>query len=80
MEIVSKDDFIKDDDPNNNYIQDPLHVQFFLQYVKLRKIIGLVLLHHYSVVSKAQRRKVINLIYSDMALADWLQNCLKEVH
>ena len=80
VEMISEDDFIEDDDPNNENRQDPLHVQFFLQYVKLCEIMGLVLSHHYSVASKAQRRKVINLTHSDMALADWLQNCPKEVY
>lgn len=79
VEMVTEDDFIEDDDPNNEYAQDPLHVQFFLQYVKLCEIMGLVLSHHYSVAPKARRRNVIDLTHSDMALADWLRNCPKEV-
>lgn len=80
VEMVSEDDFIEDDDPNNEYAQDPLHIQFFLQYVKLCEIMGLVLSQQYSVASKARRQNAIDLTHSDMALADWLQNCPKEVY
>ena len=80
VEMVCEDDFIEDDDPNNEYAQDPLHIQFFLQYVKLCEIMGLVLSQQYSVASKARRQNAIDLTHSDMALADWLQNCPKEVY
>ena len=80
VEMVSEDDFIEDDDPNTEYPPDPLHVQFFLQYVKLCEIMGLVLSQQYSVASKARRQNAIDLTHSDMALADWLQNCPKEVY
>ena len=55
-------------------------VQFFLQYVKLCEIMGLVLSQQYSVASKARRTNAIDLTHSDMALADWLQNCPREVY
>ena len=41
---------------------------------------GLVLAQQYSVASKARRQNAIDLTHSDMALADWLQNCPKEVY
>lgn len=86
--MVSEEDFIDDDDPSgpasNNHGQseyppDPIHVQFFLQYVKLCEIMGLVLAQQYSVASKLRRTNAIDLTHSDMALADWLQNCSPEV-
>jgi len=81
VEMVSEEDFIEDEnDPNPEFPQDPLHVQFFLQYVKLCEIMGLVLSQQYSVASKARRQNAIDLTHSDMALADWLQNCPKEVY
>jgi hypothetical protein len=81
VEMVTEDDFIEDEtDPNPEFPQDPLHVQFFLQYVKLCEIMGLVLSQQYSVASKARRQNAIDLTHSDMALADWLQNCPKEVY
>jgi hypothetical protein len=81
VEMVSEDDFIEEEnDPKPEFPQDPLHVQFFLQYVKLCEIMGLVLSQQYSVASKARRQNAIDLTHSDMALADWLQNCPKEVY
>jgi hypothetical protein len=81
VEMVCEDDFIEDDgDPNNEFPPDPLHIQFFLQYVKLCEIMGLVLSQQYSVASKARRQNAIDLTHSDMALADWLQNCPKGVY
>src|SRR3954465_8385504 len=51
VEMVCEEDFIEDSDSNNQYAQDPLHIQFFLQYVKLCEIMGLVLSQQYSVAS-----------------------------
>ncbi|CAG8970693.1 hypothetical protein HYALB_00003448 [Hymenoscyphus albidus] len=81
VEMVSEEDFIEDEeDQPSEYPPDVLHVQFFLQYVKLCEIMGLVLSQQYSVASKARRQNAIDLTHSDMALADWLQNCPKEVY
>jgi len=78
--MITEDDFIEDEtdqpaEPKPNHI----HVQFFLHYVKLCEIMGIVLSQQYSVASKAGRQNVINLTHSDMALADWFRNCPKEV-
>lgn len=79
--MVSEDDFIEDEvDSSAEYPPDHIHVQFFLQYVKLCEIMGLVLSQQYSVSSKARRTNAIDLTHSDMALADWLQNCPREVY
>ncbi len=64
----------------SEYPPDPIHVQFFLQYVKLCEIMGLVLSQQYSVAAKGRQRNPIDLTHSDMALADWLQNCPKIVY
>ncbi|KAL8707885.1 MAG: hypothetical protein Q9220_007169 [cf. Caloplaca sp. 1 TL-2023] len=81
VEMVSEDDFIEDEvDQPAKYPPNPIHVQFFLQYVRLCEIMGLVLAQQYSVASKARRQNAIDLTHSDMALADWLQNCPKEVY
>ncbi|KAJ5580850.1 hypothetical protein N7450_007151 [Penicillium hetheringtonii] len=78
--MVTEDDFIEDElDTPAEYPPDPVHVQFFLQYVKLCEIMGLVLSQQYSVASKSRRMNAMDLTHSDMALADWLQNCPKEV-
>ncbi|KAL9614599.1 MAG: hypothetical protein Q9167_000887 [Letrouitia subvulpina] len=81
VEMVVEDDFIEDEvDQPAKYPPNPVHVQFFLQYVRLCEIMGLVLSQQYSVASKARRQNAIDLTHSDMALADWLQNCPKEVY
>ena len=81
VEMISEDDFIEDDGESPvEFKADPIHVQFFLQYVKLCEIMGLVLSQQYSVASKARRMNAIDLTHSDMALADWLQNCPREVY
>lgn len=80
VEMVCEDDFVEDEsEGGGDYPPDPVTVQFFLQYVKLCEIMGLVLSQQYSVASKARRQNAIDLTHSDMALADWLQNCPKEV-
>ncbi|KAL3304181.1 cutinase transcription factor 1 alpha [Colletotrichum asianum] len=81
VEMLTEDDFIEDEgDRNSEYPPDPIHVQFFMQYVKLCEIMGLVLSQQYSVASKGRQRNAIDLTHSDMALADWLQNCPKLVY
>jgi len=80
--MVTEDDFNEEDgDRPLEYQQDPTHVQFFLNYVKLCEIMGLVLSQNYAVgPQKASRIKALDLTHSDMALADWLQNCPKEIY
>ena len=81
VEMITEEDFIEDEgDPHHDYQADTVHIQFFLQYVKLCEIMGLVLSQQYSVASKARRTNAIDLTHSDMALADWLQNCPREVY
>ncbi|KAB5535326.1 fungal-specific transcription factor domain-containing protein [Coniochaeta sp. 2T2.1] len=80
VEMLTEDDFIEEEDTPSEYPPDPVHVQFFLQYVKLCEIMGLVLSQQYSVATKGNRRNPIDLTHSDMALADWLQNCPKIVY
>lgn len=76
VEMCTEDDFIDDEvDRPSDYPPDPIHVQFFLNYVKLCEIMGLVLSQQYSVASKAHRNVAIDLTHSDMALADWLSHC-----
>ncbi|KAM0741899.1 hypothetical protein ACQRIT_002076 [Beauveria bassiana] len=81
VEMLTEDDFIEDESGSNSeFAPDQIHVQFFLQYVKLCEIMGLVLSQQYSVASKGRQRNAIDLTHSDMALADWLQNCPKIVY
>lgn len=79
VEMITEDDFVEDEpDRAAEYPPDPVHVHFFINYVKLCEIMGLVLSQQYSVASKF-RRNALDLTHSDMALADWLQNCPPDV-
>ncbi|KAF2663978.1 cutinase transcription factor 1 alpha [Microthyrium microscopicum] len=80
VEMIHEDDFIEDEpDRQAEFPPDPIHVRFFISYVKLCEIMGLVLSQQYSVASKLQRTNAMDLTHSDMALADWFQHCPKEV-
>ena len=80
VEMLTEEDFVEDEpDRPAEFPPDPIHVQFFINYVKLCEIMGLVLSQQYSVASKFKRTNAIDLTHSDMALADWLQHCPKEV-
>ncbi|RYP43831.1 hypothetical protein DL768_009638 [Monosporascus sp. mg162] len=79
--MITEDDFIEDEPGHMSpYAPDPVHVDFFLQYVKLCEIMGLVLSQQYSAASRARPKNAIDLTHSDMALADWLQNCPRTVY
>jgi hypothetical protein len=79
VEMITEEDFIEDETDRPAEIpQDPIHVRFFISYVKLCEIMGLVLSQQYSVASKYKRTN-INLTHADMALADWFQSCPKDV-
>lgn len=81
VDMITEDDFVEDEPGHASpYTPDPVHVQFFLQYVKLCEIMGLVLSQQYSVASRGRPKNAIDLTHSDMALADWLQNCPKSVY
>ncbi|PFH55331.1 hypothetical protein XA68_18567 [Ophiocordyceps unilateralis] len=81
VEMLTEDDFIEDEpDGACDPAPDAVHVHFFLQYVKLCEIMGLVLSQQYSVASKGRQWNALDLTHSDMALADWLHNCPKIVY
>ncbi|CAK7269291.1 Transcriptional activator of fatty acid utilization [Sporothrix epigloea] len=76
VEMLVEEDFDEDEpDRPSPYKPDHLQVQFFLQYVKLCEIMGHVLSQQYSIASKGRQKSPMDLAHSDMALADWVQNC-----
>ncbi|KIM92971.1 hypothetical protein OIDMADRAFT_67974, partial [Oidiodendron maius Zn] len=79
VEAICEDDFIEDDDPSNAGSPSPHHIQFFMQYVKLSEIMGLILSQHYSVNSRAQKKNAIGIGHFNEALINWLQHCPREV-
>ncbi|KAJ4202392.1 Transcriptional activator of fatty acid utilization [Fusarium solani] len=80
VEALTEEDFLDEDEQDrvSEYPPDPVHVQFFLQYVKLCEIMGLVLSLKHSVASKGQQRIAVN--NAQVALADWLHRCPKIVY
>lgn len=75
VEMIKESDFMEDEPGiSAEYPPNPMHVQFFLQYVKLCEIMGLVLAQQYSVASKYRRQKVYDLEQSDIALMDWMKH------
>jgi hypothetical protein len=80
VEMITEDDFLEDDEKQvADYPPEPIHMQFFLHYVRLCQIMTFVLPQQDSATSKARRQSAIALTESDMALADWLQDCPESI-
>ncbi|KAM3079799.1 Transcriptional activator of fatty acid utilization [Clarireedia jacksonii] len=75
MEMIRAEDFIDD----HSGPEDELHVQLFLQYVKLCLITDEILEQHYSLKSTYLNRSFATLQECDLALNDWLQSCPRQV-
>ncbi|KAH6869188.1 fungal-specific transcription factor domain-containing protein [Thelonectria olida] len=75
VEALTEADFLDEDESDgvSECPPNPVHIQFFLQYVKLCEIMGIVLSLKHSVTSKGQQRSAINTAH--VALADWLRHC-----
>ena len=80
VEMICEDDFVES--KNSGVSGDSLHIQFFLQYVKVCKITGHVLSQHYSVASRILHEAstdTTDSIDCEKALSNWLQNCPEEL-
>ncbi|PNP78675.1 hypothetical protein FNYG_08021 [Fusarium nygamai] len=74
VDPISDDDFIEHDGNDiDDYPPDPIHVEFFVQYVKLCKLIGLVASKYSKLSRPGQDCNDINSIGS--ALSKWNQEC-----
>lgn len=71
VEMVCEDDFVDEEYPS-----DPVHVQFFLQYVRLCLMMSDVLQLWNSAPSKVRSHKEVA---TRMAVVDWLEKCPKEL-
>ena len=82
VEPISEDDFIENDEVDHpaEYQPNLIHVQFFLQYVKLCEIMGRALCQVHSPASKRSKTEFVDLIHHDTALAHWLQSCPHELN
>ncbi|RDW62097.1 hypothetical protein BP6252_11530 [Coleophoma cylindrospora] len=78
--MVCEDDFIEDEDGIDAIPQDPVHVHFFLQYVKICQIMDLILVRHFPITSKARRHHMLALSDCHAALAHWEENCPEILH
>lgn len=80
VEMICEEDF-NEDEPGvpMDFPPNLLHIKFFLHYVKLCDIMGLVLSQQYSVAIRVRRQHRIDLTHSDMALADWMINLPDEM-
>ena len=74
VEMVCEDDFLDEEYPPN-----PIAVQFFLQYVKLWRIMSFVPAQPDSLTVKAIRHNPSAFTQCDAALAQWLQECPEEM-
>jgi hypothetical protein len=77
--ILTAEDFVEDNGgPSTEYTPDPTEVQFFLQYIKVCKSMGLILSGHYSMATQAHHIDTSHLA-SSLTLADWLMGCPQRV-
>jgi hypothetical protein len=75
VEMIHEDDFLED----NCEPPDSVHLQFFIQYVKVCQIMDRVLLQNYSVSACNRQVNPMALVECDQALDEWLHNCPVEV-
>ena len=71
IEMICEDDFI-----DETYPPERIHVQFFLQCVRLWVLIGAILLPQ---SSRAHSHRALASAQFEMVLSGWLKDCPKEV-
>ena len=74
IEMISESDFMEEELP-----ADPIHVQFFLQYVKLCIIIGAIPPLHNSTPMRAHFQSAIATMQFEKALLGWWKACPREL-
>ncbi len=78
--MILEEDFLDDEEGHPAEGRpDAVHVQFFIQYVSLCKIMSLVLLHEHPTTLKNNGQSSDTLKQCDKALVEWVQNCPKEI-
>jgi hypothetical protein len=75
VEMVNEEDFV-DEDKNR---PDPVHVQFFLQYVKLCQIMDQIIVENYSTLTSSRKPNALAFTQCDLALTEWSKNCPREL-
>ncbi|KAK9369216.1 fungal-specific transcription factor domain-containing protein [Lipomyces kononenkoae] len=80
--MLVEEDFIEEEGPGPyKYPPNRLHVQYFIQSLKLSEIMGLVLRQQFSVASENSRiaNRGPDITHSDMALGAWMNNLPAEL-
>ncbi|KAK9248777.1 fungal-specific transcription factor domain-containing protein [Lipomyces tetrasporus] len=80
--MLVEEDFIEEEGPGPyEYPPNRLHVQYFIQSLKLSEIMGLVLRQQFSVASETSRiaNRGPDITHSDMALGAWMNNLPAEL-
>ncbi|KAK9239822.1 fungal-specific transcription factor domain-containing protein [Lipomyces kononenkoae] len=80
--MLVEGDFIEEAGPGPyEYPPNRLHVQYFIQSLKLSEIMGLVLRQQFSVASENSRmtNRGPDITHSDMALGSWMNNLPAEL-
>lgn len=80
--MLAEEDFIEEEGPGPyEYPPNKLHVQYFIQSLKLSEIMGLVLRQQFSVASETSRsnNRSPDITHSDMALGAWMNNLPEEL-
>ncbi|KAF5532232.1 cutinase transcription factor 1 alpha [Fusarium mexicanum] len=73
--MITEQDFVEHSSQRDSrYSLGPQQVQFFLQYVKLSQLAGIILSQHYS-VSTLLSDEAREIRPMDQMLADWLKDC-----
>ncbi|KXJ93781.1 fungal-specific transcription factor domain-domain-containing protein [Microdochium bolleyi] len=77
VETLTLDDLIGDEEEPANVEnwQPRVQVRFFLEYVRLCDIITVILSQQYSLSRHRPRNVGLDLIQSEVALGEWLQDC-----
>jgi hypothetical protein len=74
--MIHEEDFIEDDiDQIDERAIGQIHVQYFIQSVKLAKITGDVLSKHYMVAFNPMGERATDIVQGDKALSEWLIDC-----
>lgn len=80
VEMLEEQDFLEDEEQSEkSSALEPIHIKFFMQYVRLSAIMGMILSQQYSELSKVRRTKLHGLAHAESALAAWLRDCPQEL-
>ena len=82
VEPLSESDFVDTEEMDHPMEQqpNPIHIRFFMEYVKLCEVMGRVLSPQISPTLKRTKAEFVDLTKHDIALANWLHDCPYELN